>query len=167
MSIDELLERVRTAKEGSAEIDALLAVTIDNFKLRVGDGRWAVFSPDKVFMCGSGSQDLTQTTDELRARAINCLQGLLGVPLYTSSIDAALALVERFLPGTIWAVGNMEAGPFCRLVVPNKDGSYVGGYYTGEAHTPALAILAALLSAPSRGLRLRKSGMAAPAKGGE
>jgi hypothetical protein len=52
-----------------------------------------------------------------------------------------LGLVLARLPDhTLWCVGSMEDGPFARLVVPNPDGSYSGGYREGFAETPADAL---------------------------
>lgn len=64
----------------------------------------------------------------------------------TASIDAALALVEKMLPGAMQASGIMEEGPFCRLVVPNPE---YWGYreFKGDGVTQPLAVLAALLTA--------------------
>lgn len=74
------------------------------------------------------------------------------VPDVTSSIDAALALVERVLPATLYSCGNMEYGPFCSLLVPMLDrGDYIGAReIVSEPQmvtTLPLAILDALLSA--------------------
>jgi hypothetical protein len=48
---------------------------------------------------------------------------------------------------TLWAVGSMEDGPFARLILPQPDGGYGGGYVEsppGEAHTVPQAIRKAL-----------------------
>lgn len=70
---------------------------------------------------------------------------------FTASIEASLGLVGRVLPGTMWACGSMEDGPFCRLVIPVKgDGWRYAASSESEgnvAQTPPLAILSALLSA--------------------
>lgn len=62
-------------------------------------------------------------------------------PAYTASIDAALALVERVLPEHDWILQHTNGGLTiaCQLG-PNKD-------RLGWGETPALAILAALLTA--------------------
>jgi hypothetical protein len=86
---------------------------------------------------------------ELDSLGYNHIRGFcaLGMQPLTASIDAALALVERVLPGTMRAVGTMEDGPFCQLVVPDASGGYIGGDYRKHAITETLSILAALLSA--------------------
>lgn len=65
-------------------------------------------------------------------------------PDYTASLNAALTLVERALPGWDYRVerdeGVHKAGVW-------RSGTYFGGYGTESAPTPALALLAALLRA--------------------
>ena len=63
---------------------------------------------------------------------------------YTGSLDAGRSLLA---PGTLWAVGSMEEGPFARLVVPNAKGTYEGGYVQATAATAELALCIAALSA--------------------
>lgn len=68
-----------------------------------------------------------------------------GVPAYTASVDAALALVERMLPGSSYDL-SLVAGnkPVCDAKIwPPALPLGVGG----EGHTLPLAILAALLRA--------------------
>lgn len=72
------------------------------------------------------------------------------LPRWTASVDEALDLVERLIPGTLHASGSMEDGPFCRLVTPpiRKRGVPANwGYCNATASTPPLAILSALLTA--------------------
>jgi hypothetical protein len=59
-------------------------------------------------------------------------------------IDAARELLA---PHTLWCVGSMEEGPFARIVWPQPDGGYSGGYYESTAPTAALALCAAALKA--------------------
>jgi hypothetical protein len=66
----------------------------------------------------------------------------------TASLDAALALVERVLPGAICGVDGI--GPAClpeARVVPEHSGEEVLTQYEARGRTPALALLAALLRA--------------------
>lgn len=69
----------------------------------------------------------------------------------TRSIDAALELIRRVLPGAMWAVGCMEGGPFCRLVYPtghaNGWGHTVAMEQEGGPDSEPLAILCCLISA--------------------
>lgn len=63
------------------------------------------------------------------------------MPSYTASIDAALALVERYLPGWSWSIGHDANGELHATIwhgVTEHD---------EYGATPALAILAALLTA--------------------
>lgn len=72
------------------------------------------------------------------------------VPAYTESLDAALELKGNALPGAMWAVGNMEAGAFCRLVYPIEGkgwGLSESVEAEGGAKSEPLAILSALLAA--------------------
>ena len=71
--------------------------------------------------------------------------GIDGWTKYTASIDAALALVGRMLPGHGWSVGSdfaRQGQPFATIGYDEEDRR--GSAF---AHTPPLAILAALLSA--------------------
>lgn len=68
-------------------------------------------------------------------------------PTITSSIDAALALMERMLPGAFWLIGKgkttaLEKMFACQLMFGTDE--IIG---EGEAETAPLAILAALLRA--------------------
>jgi len=63
------------------------------------------------------------------------------VPNYTTSIDAALALVERLLPGWSWRIGNRPGGGAWVLLGTSRQ-EHLGA-------TPALALLSALLAALS------------------
>lgn len=67
------------------------------------------------------------------------------VPLYTASIDAALALVERVLPDWSWNAGNvgeddMPMANVTEPIDPCRD-------FSASAPTVPLAILSALLRA--------------------
>lgn len=75
-------------------------------------------------------------------------------PAYTASPDAALALVERVLPGwTHWTLSRGCEGYYVKIAPrswnPNhdQDATDVGGVMVGQIATPALALLAALLTA--------------------
>jgi hypothetical protein len=67
------------------------------------------------------------------------------VNAYTASIDAALALVERVLPGWSWSVGVNENHQFPQVVMARSHPT--NKVVTVEGATPALAILAALMAA--------------------
>lgn len=68
-------------------------------------------------------------------------------PAFTSSLNAAIALVEHALPG--WACG-FDAGPktIIAFVDPHDHADRItGARHTEEGPTPAIALLRALLSA--------------------
>lgn len=91
----------------------------------------------------------TEIEVELIQRFISAKEGdlhrryTIAVYGFTSSIDAAIALVERVRPGWAWNVGNVgeEDRPSVALTVPFEP------YQDFVAHgaTPALAVIAALL----------------------
>lgn len=65
-----------------------------------------------------------------------------GAPEYTASIDAALALVERVLPGWKWQINKGEG---CGLILPGS--TITTRVHWGKGANTPLAILAALLTA--------------------
>ena len=65
---------------------------------------------------------------------------------YTASIDAALALTERMLPGWDYVLEGASRHCFVLMHPDNEDGE---GVFVETAATSALAILAALLTALS------------------
>jgi hypothetical protein len=73
-------------------------------------------------------------------------------PQYTASLDAALSLVERVLPGWDWSVhSHRHTEPshwdaWAGVRAPPK-GIVSGILYEANGYTPALALLAALLKA--------------------
>lgn len=71
-----------------------------------------------------------------------------GCPIsYTSFVDAALALVERLLPGWEWVVGtNVKDGERVFTALLHEKFGAVNDY-PAEATTPSLAILRALVAA--------------------
>lgn len=74
--------------------------------------------------------------------------GQICVPSYTSSLDACLSLMRERLPGCMWAIGEMEEGPFCRLVYPDPQSQ--SRFRIGEAsrvESVTLSFIDAILSA--------------------
>jgi hypothetical protein len=69
------------------------------------------------------------------------------IPKLTASIDAALGLVERVLPGCSWRIQrNLDGRDWAELY--RRKGEFFDVWSEGGFQaTPALAILAALLSA--------------------
>lgn len=73
-------------------------------------------------------------------------------PLYTASLDAALALTERVLPGLFPGVQQYPDGWGAEMVYPEPRRDRMGTHFAicsdhNRFPTPALALLAALLSA--------------------
>jgi hypothetical protein len=67
-------------------------------------------------------------------------------PPYTASLDAALGLVDRVLPGAGWQVETIAFGSrYGALVIRPHE----VGYHEATAATPALALISALLKALS------------------
>lgn len=66
-------------------------------------------------------------------------------PPYTASLDAALALVERVLPGWDWVLSSVDGHRASAEVTP-PDWPVEALHYK-TAKTPALALLAAMLKA--------------------
>lgn len=66
-------------------------------------------------------------------------------PLFTSSLDAALSLVERLLPGKEVEIVITPTGTKCTIFVEVAPGAWDG--HKGRNKTPARAACAALLRA--------------------
>lgn len=139
----ELLARVEAASGPDREIDVLLwAELIDNRDIRYADGmvlaksRRVPFDECRIGFIDPGKKNRNfYTAGEPSA----------SIPRYTDSIDDALAVVEKVLPGQSWRAGNTltrsddltKSGGFCRLGTGPE-------YY---AATPPLAIIVAVLRA--------------------
>lgn len=78
---------------------------------------------------------------------------LIIVPSFTSSIDAAIALVERMLPGWRWLIRPDKDGAFANLyptplwLAPEADWQEGRNCFPTIAQTPPFAILIALFRA--------------------
>ena len=70
---------------------------------------------------------------------------------YTASLDAALALVTKMLPGWRWSIGTIQSngGDYAQLAEPvmTEFGPGIGIRAQQHAATPPLAVLSALLRA--------------------
>jgi len=122
-----LITRLREATEPSRELDYQIW-----FACVPGASRIATF-----FDHPKGTYTIDETRDASGRPII--------VPDYTSFVTIALTLLPK---KTLWTAGHMEDGPFARIVVPQSDGGYVGGYIACEkAANPAIAItICALLA---------------------
>lgn len=146
-----LLERVKAATQADRELDAALfnALVDDSGRIAFKVSNWSVEPGSRLdryhdgWLYGKGETD--KYADNL--------------PRYSASTDAALELVERLLPGwfVLFNTGSVAPGagskvdtrPRAELAEPieTKFGSGVGIRAQVHGATPALAILAALLSA--------------------
>lgn len=150
--MDDLLTRLREATGGDRELDARLWCALDEgnaiFSHLVGGGEVAIyFLPDKP-----GSRRCP------------------GWPPYTSSVDAALALIARVLPGWLWSVSGpdlLNGRDCCWAVVADKEDNGAEepwavdrAVFESEAPTPALALVIALVEAVKgeRGRELERGG---------
>lgn len=125
MELEQLLERVKVAKGPDRELDADIAAAL-GFKIEWKQANYTL---------------------EMYP-VITWPPGREPCPQFTTSIDAALALVERVLPGFQWLIRNDETrGFFANLHEPHKSPNQ--GHWSAPcwAATPALAILSALLTA--------------------
>lgn len=136
-TLSPLHQRVREASGPDRELDAELYVLLEVIP---NDGRVSTYGPyDPAFspyLVAGTKIDWLPTTRE-------------DAPYYTASIDAALALVERVLPGCRVRMLIMASKTLVNLAehgVPFPKWSPLA-----EGATPALAILSALLSAIGRG----------------
>lgn len=114
--MSDLLERVRAATGADRRLDAEIA-------------------------CALTDKDCRPLGREGRIEHVSKAFIVYAEP-YTGSLDAALALVERKLPGEDWAIGNV--GGQCVAAISRAR-------YEASAPTPALALLAALLVAVEGG----------------
>lgn len=114
-----LLERVKAATGPNQELDAQIGLAF-GWEPNIYHTAW--FPPDY--------------DDDLKDDYLPQL------PLFTASIDAALALVEKVLPGWKHAVGNHCPGNYCWLWPDSK----TNGHFE-KAASESAAILAAMLSA--------------------
>lgn len=111
---------------------------------RVLDGRVEVFIRD-VFASRSGLKP--EHSAKWRSNAAGFVSD--GHTTYasnpvTTSLDAALALASRVLPGWVWNMGNDLP---CWVHLWIDDRNYDGNPIQGNASTPALALCAAILRA--------------------
>lgn len=139
--VAKLLAHIEAATGPDREIDAALALALGGWHREwIEVGRNPHHKPD-WFWWNDTDQPWRASNPER-------------LPLfYTTSIDAALALVERMLPGCWWFFSKGKTRPteplFAFHIIPegNTDGLTIG---EAEAGTPPLAILAALLRALSQ-----------------
>jgi hypothetical protein len=135
----ELLERVKAATGPDRELDAAIAA---HFRYHpYGPDHWLNRSPEFRFFPTHDGWLAIECDGEMMPR------DAWASPEYTESVDAALALIKRQFPSACIypdiTPGNHACG--LRYGPSHKDTSFSAGA------TPAMAILAALLSALTSG----------------
>lgn len=154
--LGELLERVKAATGPDREIDGRLWCMITPNRKFIGmatDGqRWGDFDPNG-FNPASGviagmvfeRTDFKGTREDIQKNG-GRLQSFPSSPAYTASVDAALAIVERALPGWRYDLHSPRMGQTWEAVLMDGD-SASRRIVVGHAATALLAILTALLLA--------------------
>lgn len=118
--LEDVLERVRACKGASIELDARIV---------------CAFLPGPSY-------------NSMRSEGYSDADLAAGHPAYTASIDAALALVERKLPGCKKSFTELVDGWLASvLIADNERPEFVAEDFHAEAPTAPLAILTALLLA--------------------
>ena len=130
--MDDLLERVKAADGPDRELDCKIAYVTN----------YLVYGMSAPFRSYCDVHDLKW--GEVVHHA-NSYQSILyhNLPRFTASVDAALALVERLLPGSMKRVFDNPDDGSSRAEIVSADG-VIG---RGDHDTWPLAILAALLTA--------------------
>jgi hypothetical protein len=152
VTLADILKRLREATGADREIDAALynALHKDDFRPVAFN---ALAQDDPEYFDLSRYHDgwlVGKTKRDIYAEDLEH---------YTASLDAAIALVERTLPGAEWYVwnnahdqNNVKRGPGATLWHDSLAELHDGTWSGGDAHlaaTPALALLIALLEALS------------------
>ena len=124
----DLLKRVREATGADRELDAAIATAALGFDV------W----PKRVFDSHTGWTDrfvsvMGRASDKTHWESI---------PEFTASLDAALALVERL--GRHWSLSDVGGAYYIASIADRPS-------FEAKGRTPALALLAALLSSLDEG----------------
>jgi len=135
--IAELIERLEKAEGPDREIDADILLALDQQPNEHYKEPWR--------------RPILLSREQQRPGLLEYVE-ISGVsaraaPAYTASLDAALSLVERKLPGVHWSVSNAAVKPRANVWMPQPTRPIMGPYSSGA--TPALAVCLALLRALS------------------
>jgi hypothetical protein len=149
MKLSDLIERVEAATGPDRELDYRLAYFLG---WRFSGFEWAKQSRDQDWL----SDDEFATLDEMAGGWKRPDQkewpypgtNTNEVPLWTASLDAAIGLVERVLPGWAWDVEGGGLRNHAHLLEPPKTPKEAWQGQTGQfGATPAIALMLALLHA--------------------
>lgn len=66
------------------------------------------------------------------------------LPHFLTDFDDARSIMP---PGSLWCVGDMEDGPFARVLKPNADGSFIGPEFFSVGKTVEVALFLASMKA--------------------
>lgn len=124
MSLEDLLKRVESCSGTDRALDAAILLA---------------FTPGAVLKHG-GEVYWTPEADE---RAVDGFE----TPEYTSSLDAALALVEEKLPGEYWQVFSDFGGGCHRAKIKICYGPQIAEHLSDCRSSAPLAVIEALLRA--------------------
>lgn len=126
MSYADLIERLEKLEGPDQDVDAEIAVRVLGFIKTNRMAKWP------------GEQPIWEFTDPVRNTTGSWSAMVRG---YTASLDAAVALVERVLPGWKWRVSANQGEVFQRDPECGQDAFHA---------TPAIALLIATLKALSQ-----------------
>lgn len=141
MTIEELIERLEKATGPDRELDVAIGYeTSEEIGGLSGSFRQYCSIHDLDF--AAVAFDAMSYTSILRT----------GLPCYTSSIDAAVSLAERVLPGWYWRVGRTSLFPngwafVSRLPPDHCDRKDEAACSDGKAANPSIALCIAVLRA--------------------
>ncbi len=129
--------------------------TLQSLRDRVAQATGPDREIDAAIACAFVLRDLRPARpDDFEGRygyppgSIKTTLGFLQADSYTSSIDAALAWVERVLPGWGWTVSNADdVKPCPKAWVWELSAENRAEHFSANAPTPALAIILAGLDA--------------------
>ena len=146
-TLSDLLEKVRACEGADRELDRqIMTLSYVRDRRHIGASCW----DDAYDTCCPGARHLDDVwvdpaTDKWRTTAVDGFE-------FTSSLDAALALVERVLPG--WTVSGICQDDFKLWHAELRKGHQTSYTAVAISHetlrgsaNPALALLAALLTA--------------------
>jgi len=135
----DLKQQIETADKGAQELDERIHAA-----LRSDDNWWQCIVKGRALVAEGKDEAVIEDERGNRMMAGSWARGCC-VPAYTASLDAALALVERLLPGWLPYVEKLRDDRWFAGIRVDET-AYVGSR-SAFAATPALALLSALLSA--------------------